>query len=101
MGAKVLKKCRAYTNALFAWLISHQPAVLFSQNKPATSNRPAVLFSQNKPPPAISHRPTEQAASCSRIYRQCPLDLQSLSEVKEKTYKLATISEKLIKKLII
>jgi hypothetical protein len=32
--------------ALFAWLISHQPAVLFSQNKPA---------------PAISHQPTEQA----------------------------------------
>jgi hypothetical protein len=24
--------------ALFAWLISHQPAVLFSHNKPATSN---------------------------------------------------------------
>jgi hypothetical protein len=61
MGAKVLKKCRAYTNALFAWLISHQPAVLFSQNKPATSNQPAALFSQNKPPPAISHQPTEQA----------------------------------------
>jgi hypothetical protein len=39
--------------ALFAWLISHQPAVLLSQNKPATSNKPAVLFSQNKP--AISH----------------------------------------------
>jgi hypothetical protein len=40
--------------ALFAWLISHQPAVLFSQDKPATSNQPAVLFSQNKPTPAIS-----------------------------------------------
>jgi hypothetical protein len=26
--------------ALFAWLISHQPTVLFSQNKPATSNQP-------------------------------------------------------------
>jgi hypothetical protein len=47
--------------ALFAWLISHQPAVLFSHNKPATSNQPAVLFSQNKPAPAISHQPTEQA----------------------------------------
>jgi hypothetical protein len=47
--------------ALFAWLISHQPAVLFSQNKPATSNQPAVIFSQNKPAPAISHQPTEQA----------------------------------------
>jgi hypothetical protein len=50
------------THALFAWLISQQPAVLFSQNKPATSNQPAVLFSQNKPAPAISHQPTEQAA---------------------------------------
>jgi hypothetical protein len=35
--------------------------VLFSQKKPATSNQPAVLFSQNKPAPAISHQPTEQA----------------------------------------
>jgi hypothetical protein len=43
-------------------LISHQPAVLFSHNKPATSNQPAVLFSQNKPAPAIIHQPTEQAA---------------------------------------
>jgi hypothetical protein len=38
-----------------------KPAVLFSQNKPATSNQPAVLFSQNKPALAISHQPTEQA----------------------------------------
>jgi hypothetical protein len=47
--------------SLFVWLISHQPAVLFSQNKPATSNQPAVLFSQNKSAPAISHQPNEQA----------------------------------------
>jgi hypothetical protein len=33
---------------LFIRLISNQPAVLFSQNRPATSNQPAVLFSQNK-----------------------------------------------------
>jgi hypothetical protein len=46
---------------LFAWLISHQPAVLFSHNKSAISNQPAVLFSQNKPAAAISHQPTEQA----------------------------------------
>jgi hypothetical protein len=49
------------TNALFAWLINHQPAVLFSQNKPATSNQPAVLFSQNKLVLAISHQPTVHA----------------------------------------
>jgi hypothetical protein len=40
--------------ALFAWLISHQPAVLFSHNKPATSKQSAVLFSQNKPASATS-----------------------------------------------
>jgi hypothetical protein len=49
--------------ALFVWLISHQPAVLFSQNKPATSNQPPVLFSQNKSAPAISHQPNEQTGS--------------------------------------
>jgi hypothetical protein len=37
-------------STLFVWLISHQPAVLFS-----------VLFSQKKPTPAISHQPNEQA----------------------------------------
>jgi hypothetical protein len=49
--------------SLFAWLISHQSAILFSHNKSATSNQhnksatsnqPAVLFSQNKPAPATS-----------------------------------------------
>jgi hypothetical protein len=45
-------KVNACEHGLFAWLISHQPAVLFSHNKPATSNQPAVLFSQNKPAPA-------------------------------------------------
>jgi hypothetical protein len=49
------------TSALFVWLISHQPAVLFSQNKSATNNQPAVLFSQNISAPAISHQPNEQA----------------------------------------
>jgi hypothetical protein len=42
------------SSALFVWLISHQPTVLFSHNKPATSNQPAVLFSQNESAPAIS-----------------------------------------------
>jgi hypothetical protein len=45
-------------HAMFAWLISHQPTVLFSQNKSATSNPPTVLFSQNKPAPTISHQRT-------------------------------------------
>jgi hypothetical protein len=51
------------TLALFAWFISHQPAVLFSQNKPVISNQPPVLFSQNKPAPVISHQPNENAQS--------------------------------------
>jgi hypothetical protein len=46
---------------VFAWLISHQPAVLFSQNKSATSNQPTVFFSQKKSAPTISHQPNEQA----------------------------------------
>jgi hypothetical protein len=61
--------------ALFAWLISHQPTVLFSQKKPATSNQSAVLFSQNKPAPAISHQPNEQAVNLYGVYymRHVPL----------------------------
>jgi hypothetical protein len=48
-------------SSLFVRLISHQPTVLFSQNKPATSNQPAVLFSHSKSAPAISHQRNEQA----------------------------------------
>jgi hypothetical protein len=47
---------------MFVWLINHQPAIHFYQNKSATSNQPAVLFSQNKSAPAISHHPNEQVA---------------------------------------
>jgi hypothetical protein len=46
---------------MFVWFISHQPAVLFSQNKSATSNQPTVFFSQNKSAPAISHQPNESS----------------------------------------
>jgi hypothetical protein len=49
------------TLSVFAWLISHPSAVLFSHNKLATSNQPTVFFSQNQPAPAISHQPNEQA----------------------------------------
>jgi hypothetical protein len=59
-GSKLLAVCLSEEFALFVWLISHQPAVLFSQNKPATINQPAVLFSQNKSAPAISHPPNDQ-----------------------------------------
>jgi hypothetical protein len=43
--------------ALFAWLISHQSAVLFSQNKPTSSNQPTVLFLSEQ----TSHQPSEHA----------------------------------------
>jgi hypothetical protein len=51
------------SQTLFVWLISPQPTVLFSQNKPATSNQPAVFFSQNKSAPVISHQPNKQAVN--------------------------------------
>jgi hypothetical protein len=56
--------------ALFAWLIDHQTAVLFSRNKPATSNQPPVLFSEDKPAPTISHQPNEQADMQKRYKMQ-------------------------------
>jgi hypothetical protein len=43
--------------------LAYQPAVLFSQKKPATSNQPAVLFSQNKSAPAIGHHFSEATPS--------------------------------------
>jgi hypothetical protein len=68
---------------LFAWLISHQPTVFFSQNKPATSNQPIVLFSQNKPAPAISHQPNEQAVEIHvfcLLKKSCVLDRTTSKE---------------------
>jgi hypothetical protein len=41
-------------HALFAWLISHQPAVLFSHNKPATSNQYSSLRTNQHQPSATS-----------------------------------------------
>jgi hypothetical protein len=42
---------------------SQQYFSLRTNQPPATSNQPAVLFSQNKPAPAISHQPNDQASS--------------------------------------
>jgi hypothetical protein len=63
-----------------AHLISHQPTVLFSQNKPVTSNQPTVLFSQNKPAPVISHQPTEQAAKLWNTYTTTCVYLSSWAQ---------------------
>jgi hypothetical protein len=46
-------------HALFVWIIRHQPAVRFSQNKPTIS-----IFSQNKPAPVITHQPPAKRTSC-------------------------------------
>jgi hypothetical protein len=67
---------------LFVRLITHQPTILFSQNKPAISNQPVVLFSQNKSAPAISHQPNEQAApekANAAAHRICSRLLDQLS----------------------
>jgi hypothetical protein len=42
--------------------LAYQPTASSTFLSQQTSNQPAVLFSQNKPAPAISHQPTEQAA---------------------------------------
>jgi hypothetical protein len=50
--------CCSFGPSLFARLISHQPAVLFSQNESATSNQPqpanSTLLSEQT---SISHQP--------------------------------------------
>jgi hypothetical protein len=51
--------------ALFARLITHQPAVLFSQNEPATSNQPqpasSTLLSEQT---STSHQPPANRTGC-------------------------------------
>jgi hypothetical protein len=49
------------TFGLFAWLISHQPAVLFSHNKPVITNQPAVLLSELT---STSHKPPANRTGC-------------------------------------
>jgi hypothetical protein len=59
--------------------LAYQPPAnsTFSQNKPATSNQPAVLFSQNKPALAISHQPTEQAAFAKECCHTITLNIST------------------------
>jgi hypothetical protein len=56
---------KSHLTALFVWLISHQPTLLFSQNKPAISNQPAILFSQKN---QHQHQPNEQAGASLRTF---------------------------------
>jgi hypothetical protein len=48
----VNRTIRLPTNALFVWLISHRPAVLFSQNKSASSIFLSEHISTSHQPPA-------------------------------------------------
>jgi hypothetical protein len=54
-----------FADVFFFLFISHQPAVFFSQNKPAIRNQLTVLFSQNKLALAISNQPNEHGVVCS------------------------------------
>jgi hypothetical protein len=68
-----LKKVRTAANSLAACSFglsatSQQYFSLRTNQPPATSrNQPAVPFSQNKPAPFISHQPTEQAVGQSKL----------------------------------
>jgi hypothetical protein len=60
----------APTDSLFAWLISHQPAVLFSQNESATSNQPQLASST--PLRTNQHQPPANRTGCELL---CPKTL--------------------------
>jgi hypothetical protein len=51
-----VRRVGATASQLFVRLISHQAAVLFSQDKSATSNQLTLLFSHNKSASATSHQ---------------------------------------------
>jgi hypothetical protein len=56
------KHARKQTCSLFVRLISHKPAVLFSQNKSATGNQSAVPFLSEQVSTSHHHQPNGRAA---------------------------------------
>jgi hypothetical protein len=68
---------------VFVRLISHQPAVLFSQNKPDTSNQPTILFSQNKSAPAISHHTEKDEADAANNTVMLPSPTRNQHRLKQ------------------
>jgi hypothetical protein len=64
--------------ALFARLISHQPAVLFSQNEPVISNQPqpasSTLLSEQT---STSHQPPANRTGCLYIEKYSSLQLNA------------------------
>jgi hypothetical protein len=64
-GLQGKEKKNAGMNTVFVWFISHQLAVLFSQNKSDTNNQLAVLLSENKP--ALATSQTNRLEVCSSV----------------------------------
>jgi hypothetical protein len=60
---KFIHYCRNLTACSLGLSATSQQYFSLRTNQPAATsrNQPAVLFSQSKPAPAISHQPTEQA----------------------------------------
>jgi hypothetical protein len=63
--------------------MSHQSAVLFFQNKSATSNQPTIFFSQNKSASTINHQPNEQGVDIKTLL---VYGLISVASILEKNY---------------
>jgi hypothetical protein len=84
---------------------AYQPPTNSTFLSEQTNHQPAVLFSQNKPAPAISHQPTEQAVSLScrslRALLQLPAtscwvlqELSSTSMIQTLKYSRSMISNR-------
>jgi hypothetical protein len=71
-GVYISKILSQETIALFVWLIRHQPAVLFSQNKPATS-----YFSLR----TNQHQPSATSQTNRLYILQCKFLAWSLSNI--------------------
>jgi hypothetical protein len=81
-----------HASGLFAWLISHQPAVFFSQNKPATSSQPAVFFSQNKSASATSQTNWQLTGQVWSLDRSVVCDFQFSTAFARKIPRVVQIS---------
>jgi hypothetical protein len=70
------------TFSLFVRLISHQPAVLFSQNEPATSNQPqpanSTLLSEQT---STSHQPPANRTGCLSYMGHLHINIRALYDL--------------------
>jgi hypothetical protein len=74
--------------------LAYQPPASSTFLSEQTSHQPALLFSQNKPAPAISHQPTEQAVSpvfCVSDLITLVFDIAKYSNQKNAVIKIKTI----------